>query len=154
MYAAATHYGEMAYASGGFVAIGDAQASVYVMRDTTTDATMTELFLNGTNERLTIASNRAMAFDILIVARSDDNSSAGYRITGVIERDGGTTHFVGSPDVTTLGENVVTWDAAVIAYDSHDALGILVTGANATTIRWVASVRTTEVAWRAAAGAR
>jgi hypothetical protein len=46
---------------------------------------------------------------------------------------------------TVLGENNANWDVDVIADDANDALVIQVTGSNATTVRWVAMVRTVEV---------
>jgi len=82
-----------------------------------------------------------------VVARSSGAASAGYRAYGVIENAGGTTAFIGTPTVTTLGEDATGWDVAVEADDNNDALVIKVTGAAATTIRWVATVRTAEVAY-------
>jgi hypothetical protein len=45
--ASASLHGQMAYASGAFGAIGDAQSSLFVLRKTTTDNVQTELFLDG-----------------------------------------------------------------------------------------------------------
>jgi hypothetical protein len=145
--AAASRYGQMAYASGAFADSGDAQTSLYVLRNTTTDATPKELFLDGSAQRLTIAANSTLTFDILVVARSSGGASAGYRIQGVIENTGGATAFVGTPTVTTLGEEVAGWNVAVLADDVNNALIIRVTGAAGATIRWVATIRTAEVAW-------
>ena len=137
-----------ANASGAFIYTGDAQTSTYVLRNTTTGSAQTELFLDGSSQRITIDGGRTVTFDILVVARSDLGLSAGYRIVGVIENQGGTTAFIGGvPVPTTLGEDVGAWDVAVAADDANDALEVKVTGAAATTIRWVASVRTVEVAW-------
>jgi hypothetical protein len=58
---------------------------------------------------------------------------------------GGATSFVWAPIKTVLGEDNASWDVDVIAEDTNDALVIQVTGSNATTIRWVAMVRTVEV---------
>ena len=135
--------GQMAYASGYFGDAGDAQASLYVLRNYTGDATPTELYLDGSSQRLTVASGRTMTFDILVVARSSQDDSAGYRIVGVIENDGGTTSFIGIPTVTELGEDV-DWTVVVEADDANDALVIKVTG-YIYTVRWVATVRTAEV---------
>ena len=88
-----------------------------------------------------------MTFDILVVARSDGGASAGYRVEGVVENVGGATGFIGTPTVTTLGEDVAAWDVAVQADDTNDALVINVTGAAATNIGWVATVRTAEVVY-------
>ena len=62
-------YGQMAYASGGFAVGGDAQTSVYVLRNITTDATPTPLYLDGSTQRLTVVAGRTLVFDIVLVAR-------------------------------------------------------------------------------------
>ncbi len=143
----ASHYGELAYASGRFAAAGDAQTSLYVLRRETGDATLTELFLDGLAERITLPADRVMTFDILVVGshRFGGGSSAGYQVAGVIRNIGGATSFVGTPIVTVLGENVAGWDVVVEANDTVDALVVKVQGSSGTTIRWVASVRTVEV---------
>ncbi len=145
--AVASHHGELAYASGGFAAAGDAQTSLYVLRRETGDETLTELFLDGVNNRLTLAADRVMTFDILVVAshRFGGGSSAGYQVAGVIRNIGGATAFVGTPLKTVLGENVAGWDVQLEASDALDALVVKVQGSSGTTIRWVASVRTVEV---------
>ena len=154
MYAHASHYGEMAYASGRFGANGDAQTSVYVLRQTTSGTTTEELFLNGyegsansLKERITIANNRAVAFDILVVGRSSGGESAGYRIVGLIENTSGNTAFIGTPTTTVLGEDDTSWDVTVVADNTNDALVIQVTGGSGDDVRWVATVRTAEVNW-------
>jgi hypothetical protein len=145
----ASHYGQMAYSSGGFTAIGDAQTSLYVARRSTTNGTPTELFLDGSSARMTIATNATWTFDALVVARGGINgtNSAGYRIVGVIKNNAGNTAFIGTPTVTTLGEDVAAWNATAVADNTNDALVLQVTGSTNTTVRWVGSVRTTEVAY-------
>ena len=49
--------------------------------------------------------------------------------------------------MTTVGEDVAGWDATVEADDVNGALAIKVTGTAGITIRWVATVRTTEVTY-------
>jgi hypothetical protein len=147
--ARASLFGQLAYASGEFGTPGDAQASLFVLRRTTTDASQTELFLNGDlgiGARLSISLGRTMTFDVLVAARSTAGESAGYQFRGVIENDAGTTSLLGLPTITTLGQDVIGWDVTVQADDPSDALVIRVTGAASTTIRWVAVVRTAEVA--------
>ncbi len=136
----ATHYGEQACASGYFAVRGDAQTSVYVLRRLNTG----ELFLDNSTERLTVGNNRRLTFDIMVLAgdNSSPRNSAGYRIYGVIENDGGTTAFIGTPTVTILGEDVAGWDVSVTADDFWDALVIYATGA---AVRWRATVRTIEL---------
>lgn len=138
----------MAYASGSFGTNGGAQASLYLLRKEIING-WHDLYLNGADQLLTIGIGRTLTFDILIVGRSDasgGNELAGYRITGVIENAGGTTAFIGTPSVTTLGEDDAALDVQVVADDVNDALLIQVKG-NGETTRWVANVRTVEVAW-------
>lgn len=141
------NYGQYAFASGPFAAAGDAQTSTYVCRNTTTGGTQTELFLDGAWRRMTVRTNTTLSFDALVTGRTASGDSAGYRIVGCIENNSGTTALVGSPTVTILGEDVPAWDATLVADDTNDALEVRVTGAAATTIRWVASVRTVEVSF-------
>jgi len=150
VYASATHFGEMAYASGGFAVAGDAQASTYVLRREYAMApgTWHDLFLdgNGASQRLTITPGRTVTFDILFTGRTAAGESAGYRIEGVVENVGGATSFVGTPIITTLGEDDAAWDVQVLASDALDALMPQVQG-NGETIRWVATVHTAEANW-------
>jgi len=148
--AVAAHYGEMAYAAGMFVANGDAQTSTYVARieRDCTAGTWYDLYLNGNDtptEFLTIAAGRTFAFDALVVGRTQAGESAGYYIRGVVENLGGTVSFIGIPVVTTLGEDDGAWDVQAVAHNTY-GLVIQVKG-NGETIRWVATIRTVEVAW-------
>ncbi|HUV88600.1 MAG TPA: hypothetical protein VMY80_03025, partial [Anaerolineae bacterium] len=146
-HARADHYGQMAYASGRFAETGDAQSSLYVMRRrTTSDGVWESLYLDGYDDRLTLYNDRALTFEILIIGRSEGDESAGYLIQGVIENDMWVTGLVGTLTVTTLGEDDATWDVRVRADNTNDALDVQVLG-NGETIRWVATVRTAEVAW-------
>ena len=145
--ATASHYGQLAYASGAFVNPGDAQTSTYVVRRATTDATQSELFLDGSSARMTIPSGTTWTFCAQITARSSGGNSAGYKIEAVIDNNSGATSFVVAPTTTVLGEDIGAWDVLAQADDTNDALVLKVTGAASTNIRWVATVRTTEVAY-------
>jgi hypothetical protein len=154
VFAKATHYGEIAYAAGQFggfsltcPSAGDAQTSLYVMRieRTCTAGTWYDLYLNGNDtpsEFLTIAPGRTVAFDALVVGRSNDDESAAYQIRGLVENAAGTLSVKYMQ--TVLGEDDPNWDVKAIT--GFGALVIQVQG-NGENIRWVASVRTAEVAW-------
>jgi len=86
-----------------------------------------------------------MAFEILLAARTIAGQSAGYQFRGVIKNIAGNTAFTGAPSATILGEDVAAWDAAVIADNVFDALVVRVTVEAGVNIRWVATVRTSEV---------
>jgi hypothetical protein len=146
--AVASHYGEMAYASGRFATNGDAQSSLYVLRGTTTSAGLSELFLDGTAARMTIPINTIWTFDIIVAGRTAaGNAGGGYRVVGVIENAGGVVTFIGTPTVSVLGEDVAAWNLVVTADNTNDALTISASGTTGTTIRWVAVVRTAQVTY-------
>lgn len=140
-------YGQMAHAAGSFGGRGNAQESFYVLRNTTDDDSYESLFLDGINDRLTVPDGRTIAFNILVVARSNTGESGGASIKGVAENQGGTINLIGTPLVIALGSEDPSWSATVEAYSPGDALDIVVRGAVGKTIRWVATVRTAEVAW-------
>ncbi len=147
--AVANKYGQRAMASGRFAASGDAQGSELVVRNSTSNATQTELFLNGSSLRITLANDTTWAFEALIVARRTDadNESAAYRITGCIDRNdnAASTALVGSPTVTVISEDAAAWDADAAADTTNGSLNFRVTGEAGKTIRWVGWVRLTEV---------
>ena len=138
--------GQLAFSNSRFSANGDCQSSKFLVRNSTTDATETELFLNGSSERLTISDNTAWFFDIKVLAKRTDspNESAAYTFTGCIDRNSGTTSLVGSTIKTIVAEDSVAWDVVVEADDTNDALVIKVTGESAKTVQWVAFVQTVE----------
>ncbi len=147
--AAATLYGQWAYATGNFSTPGDGQTSQYILRRETPDNTYSYvLTLTGDGQALTIAAGRTLAFEILVVGRSATGESAGYRFQGLIENVGGTTAMVGTaPTATILGEDDPSWNASVTANNTLDSLQISVLGSATSAVRWVAIVKTVEVSW-------
>lgn len=157
-YANSHLYGMLARASGKFSASGDAQESRFVARNTTTDATATDLFLDGSSERIVLPASRSWRFSIDIMARQTAGTagtvgdSAFWTITGGIKRDGaGNTALIGTPQGTGVpGANdrdaaAAAWSVAVTADDTNDALDIAVTGEANKTIHWVAKIELVEV---------
>lgn len=137
----ALKYGQHAQAAGIYNAFGDAQASTYVMRTQTTDATPTDLFLDGASLRLTLSSGSTYTFTGIITARSTAGVSDGWKIEGTIQNNGGTYTVVYS-STTNIGTN--TWSIAV-TNGGNTGLNVQVTGAAATSIGWVARIETAEV---------
>jgi hypothetical protein len=151
--AKATSYGQLAYASGGFAGrnvAGMAQSSLFVLRRYTTNSVPTELLLDGGElggRRMMLSNNGTWLFDIIVVARNSTGDCAGFQIKNMIKNVAGTTSLVNLANVTRLPSDPTTstWNVTVEADDANDALVVKVTGADSTTIRWVASVRTVEV---------
>ena len=120
----------------------------YSLSGTTTDATETEIYVNGVSgSRISIASGHCYTFRVQVSALRTETSTecAGYTIEGVIKNASGTTSLVGGTVVTSLGEDDSTWDVQAYADDTNDALIIKVTGAASKTINWKATVDLTDV---------
>lgn len=153
MQAIAGFSGKLAYASGSILSDGDAQTGTMVLRRVTTDATATVLTSNnlaaGATNQVILPNDSTYAFSILVVARRTDadNESAGYKFEGVVDRNGSaaTTAIVGTVAKTVLAEDTAAWDVNVTADTTNGGLAITVTGEAGKTIRWVATVWTSEV---------
>lgn len=147
----ASIYATQVYGNGSFATAGDAQTVTGVLRNITTTATVTELFLDGTagTQRLVLPNNSNWTFSVVISARRTDavGGAAGYKFEGVIRKDttSASTTFTGSPAKTVLGETNVGWDASLTADTTNGALVVKVTGEASKTIRWVATVTATQV---------
>lgn len=145
--ATATRTGEFAHASGQFAASGDAQSFELVLRNSTSDAVATELFLDGASARAVLTNNTAWTFTVQVIGlKSDGTAAAGYRFDGVALRaaSAASTSFIGTPSKNILGETSAAWDAEVLADTTNGSVGVRVTGAAATDIRWVATIRGTQ----------
>jgi hypothetical protein len=138
------NFGQWAFSNGRFSADGDSQTSLFVLRQTTSNAAPDAMYVGNSGQRFIIPNNTTLGFDIQVVARGSTGASAGYQIRGMIKNTGGATTLVGAPSVTVLGEDDASWDATVQADDANDALVVLVTGAAGNTIRWTAAARTVE----------
>ena len=144
---AASTQGTFAYANGEFGEPGDAQSLKSVLRNVTTDATPTELFVNGSNARFSIINGSAMTFTIKVIVKEDNTSdTAGWIFEGVIKNYAGTTALVGTPSKSVIGKDAgaATWDVAITADDTNDALAVTVTGEAAHNLKWVAVVDAVE----------
>jgi hypothetical protein len=147
-FAKANIYGQQAYASGRFAATGDAQTSLFVLRGETTDSTTTNLYLDGVaaQEMIAVSSGRAMAVDILVIARSSTGLAKGWRTEGVIKDSSGTVYLVGLVTSLLSGDPGTTlWDVTPAAVGNEFTMQV--DGETGKTIRWVAVVRTAEVAF-------
>ena len=141
------NYGQLAYASGSFANNGDAQTSVYVLRNQTggSQASNAELFLNGNDMRMRLKDHDAWAFRIIIIGK---NSSGTYRcafsFNGMINREGNNTIAYGiSPHVLYRSSNALS--AQVTADNINNSLKIVVIGPSPIPIHWVARVDVVQV---------
>ena len=141
--------GQYIRSEGYFNNSGDAQSSQFILRGSSTDANWTTLTNNG-NQAILLASNRTFSFISHIVARSLTSSqNAAYKLEGLLYNDGYGASIIGTPVKTILGEDDSSWDVRVsisgAGAGGTDYLLTQVSGANSTTINWVAKIDLLEV---------
>ena len=150
--AVANRSGQLAFAGGRFASNGDAQYSLFVLRRQTTDAIAADLFLDGSgaSQRITIANNASLAYDICISAHSttDRTKQAVFNRRGKIYKL--TTAASAALIPGEVAENMMTmgalaWTATISADTTNGALKISVVGEAAVNINWVARVQAVEI---------
>jgi hypothetical protein len=136
--------------------LGINQLAMLILARETTDATATVLASDAnaaaSTNQITLPNNSAYYFRGEIIAGvTGAGNTKGWFIEGVIKRGAGvgTTALVGTPTVTSnyADAGASAWAVAVTANTTLGCLTITVTGQAATTIRWVAQVRTTEMTY-------
>lgn len=122
----------------------------------TTDATPTILRSNtsaaASTNQLYVPLNGIVTFQILVACGITGASNAkAWKFEGAAKKGAteATTIFVGALTKTVIGADAgaSTWDVAVTANTTTGAITITATGQAATTIRWNASIVTSEVSY-------
>ena len=149
LYGLGYQYGQIARASGRFASNGDCQTSDMVARVATSNATPTNLYLDGSSARLTVAANSTGRCTIRFVSRS--NTATGYWATGdrCVSWTRGvlaSTTAISAIDTigTDRGSNAGAWPAGmaltITADTTNGAIDIQVTGITATNLRNMVSI--------------
>lgn len=126
-----------AHSAGQFSSLGDAQRARFVLRNKTTNATATELFLDGSTTRLTIPSGKTIGGTIQIAGASSGGEEAVHYIRQFCIRNrGGTTGLIGS--IQTVGTDIESTglsacSVTLTADDTNDSLKVEVQGPAALT---------------------
>ena len=105
----------------------------------TANATPMEILCGAANERFTIRPSSVLSFTLQVTARDNvSGDCAVYHFKGGIKRDGAnnTTLLTTTKDI--IHEDDATWDVAVTADDTNEALCITVTGDATNIVQWVA----------------
>lgn len=135
---------------------GAAQMALLVLARETTDATATVLTSNtgaaATTNQVILPNNSAYSFSGEVIAGvTAAGDTARWTINGAIKRgaNAASTAMVGTPTVTMthFDAGAATWVVAVTADTTNGGIAVTVTGALATTIRWVAKIETTEMTY-------
>jgi hypothetical protein len=134
--------------------VGVSQSATLLLARQTTDATATRLTSNtsaaGTTNQVILPNNSAYTFQGTCIANvTGGGTTSGWKFEGVIKRgaNAASTALVAAvtPLVIAQDAGAATWVLAVTADTTNGSIAVTVTGAAATTIRWVAKIETTEV---------
>jgi len=139
---------ELAIGNGNFATAGDAQSIVIMSRNSTTTAAATELFVDGSAQRLVLPNNSAWTFFIKVVGRRTGTTGtwAMYTFTGGITRDGtAATTVLRASTRSIIDESAGALNCTIAADTTNGSLNITVTGIAGQTIRWVATTEITQV---------
>jgi hypothetical protein len=135
-------------------ATGAQQLATLLLGRQTTNDTATVLTSNnvvaGTSNQVILPNNSAYTFQGTCIANvTAGGDTSGWKFEGVIKRgaNAASTVLVAAVTPTVIAQDVgaVTWVLAVTADTTNGGIKVEVTGAAATTIRWVCKIETTEV---------
>lgn len=137
-------------------AAGVTQSALLVLGVATTDATATRLRSNtsaaGTANQVILPNNSAYTFQGTCIANvTGGSTTSGWKFEGVIKRgaNAASTTLVAAVTPIVIAQDVAaaTWVLAITADTTNGGIAVTVTGAAATTIRWVSTIETTEVSF-------
>ena len=146
--ALARSYAMQAHSAGQFSAQGDAQSVRVVLRRVTTNATATELFLDGASLRLTVPANKVISGLINIHGvRSDGTATAHFVRQFQVKNMGGVSSY---PYAAQLVGTDFASGTSITFNDpdtNGDSLSVSVTGIASQTWRWTALVDAVETTY-------
>jgi hypothetical protein len=134
--------------------VGISQTTTLLLGRQTTDATATRLTSNtsaaATTNQVILPNNSAYTFQGTCVANvTAGGTTSGWKFEGVIKRgaNAASTTLVAAVTPTVIAQDAgaSTWVLAITADTTNGGIAVTVTGAAATTIRWVVKIETTEV---------
>ena len=145
--------GKLAYSTFSFAGLlGQAQQGLYVLVADTTDATATVMTTNNssasTDNQIILKNDSAMTFHGTIVARQegdDGTDCAGWKIEGLIRREGAANTTTLLTEVVTTYYNAPNWDVSLTADTTNGGLKVEITGAASHDVRWVGTINTSEL---------
>jgi hypothetical protein len=156
-FALANLWGKQAHASGAFGTVGDAQTGTFVLRSDTTDATPEALTANNntasTDNQVILPNNSVYGFTGTIIARENSASTNDFAVWevkgGAVRAATASTTALGSYNINKISESTgaATWAIAISADTTNGGVAFTVTGEASHSIRWVATINTTEVTY-------
>jgi len=147
-------HGQFSESAGPFTSTGDAQRSRLMARRSTTDATPSNLFLDGSSARVLVPANSSGVAMITVVARTNTAGDQHMTWRRRVNWERGVAVGTVSVDVETMGTDRgytggawgagPAWTLAITADTTNGAINVIGTGAAATNIRWVADIEWVE----------
>jgi hypothetical protein len=127
------------------------QSGITTLFAATTDATATEA-LSGTT-RLVLPNNSVYGFTGTIIARENSAQTNDFAVWevkgGAVRAASAATTALGSYNINKISESTgaAAWAIAISADTTNGAIAFTVTGEASHSIRWVATINTTEVTY-------
>lgn len=154
-YSSTESAGEFSFGHGGFVNNLDAKGMQIISHANTTDATPLELKVAGSESYalnptgvITLSNNAIYQFDCEIIG-ANATDTAGWNLKFIFKRgaNAAASSLVGTVTTTTIGvsSGASAWAVSAAVDTTNGRPFITVTGAAATTIRWVGNYRVTKV---------
>jgi hypothetical protein len=136
--------GQKAFANGQFAVLGDAQTTFLILRNKTTDATPTQLFIDGSSLQFSPPTNAGQLLRISIIGLSSDHTTiARFVREALITNSGGSNVVIADSQTVGTDVNPGSWGGISIGASSG-ALTVTATGAASTNINWLAKIETVE----------
>ena len=151
LFSCTSRYAEQAWATGSFnVPNNTHQSSDFILWNSTSNNTQTELYLNGTaaTESLTLPNNSIIAANILTVGveLTTGVAAAFSEKSVLIENIGGVTTLLHQSNIAQLEhETNALLNIQISAGSSPSRLVVQVTGLAATNMRWMSYVKTNQI---------
>ena len=151
--------GKRVHSSSTFSAqIGNCQTGELVLGRETTDATSAQLTSipgnsASTNNQVVLPNNSAFAFHGTVIARENSSQTDDFAVWeikgGAVRGANAASTALGSYNINKISETTgaANWSIALSADTTNGAVAITVTGEASHSIRWVATVNTTEVTY-------
>jgi hypothetical protein len=133
--------GVLSLSNGYFNSDGDSKQTLLTLRNSTSNASTTTLYTDGSSSKLVLPVSGVWNFNINLTCLSISNSgAAGWNFRGCIKRNSSTTALVGS----IIEENFIDTSlngvaATVVANTGTSSLDINVNGLVSNNIRWTAA---------------
>jgi hypothetical protein len=120
--------------------------SMYVLYGSTSNSTQTELFLDPSSTRITLANNTTMMFEVDVIGRNITGiKHSVIKIQGVVDKTSNNTVLVNTNNQTIFAQVDNTWSVVVEADNTSDTIVVKVTGESGESVRWTAFVKTTSI---------